>query len=389
MPRKLRSPWIGRERGQPNWYIYWHDQSTGRTKRRSSGTCIRAEAEEALGRFLIERSQGQRHATGIQPPDRYKITTAIRWYTQERAEDLAASEGTPYAIDHLLHFFGARDTVSSITPQRLAEYGASRKVSSSTVRRELGVLSAALNHAVKNGRLTSAPKIILPKGGKPKDRYLNRMEIEWLLKGCHESHIRLFIMLGINTGARKGALLDLRWPQADLVNGVMYLNPPGREQTSKRRAIVPINETLRVALIDTHEASIKSKEKREQKGDKTPCTSHIIAFRNQPVLDIKKGFYAACRRAENLHAEWLLSLKEEDPARYKIESRTPFSLKGVTPHTLRHTAGTMMAQAGIDLFMIAKVLGHSVAKTTELYAHHRPDYLRPAMDVLSRLTTNI
>jgi integrase len=59
-------------------------------------------------------------------------------------------------------------------------------------------------------------------------------------------------------------------------------------------------------------------------------------------------------------------------------------IKGVTPHTLRHTAGTLMALAGVDLFLIAKVLGHSVQKTTELYAHFQPSYLRGAVDALAK-----
>jgi integrase len=64
-------------------------------------------------------------------------------------------------------------------------------------------------------------------------------------------------------------------------------------------------------------------------------------------------------------------------------------INGVTPHTLRHTAGTLMALAGIDLFLIAKVLGHSVQKTTELYAHFQPKYLRGAVDVLGKATTTL
>jgi len=57
-------------------------------------------------------------------------------------------------------------------------------------------------------------------------------------------------------------------------------------------------------------------------------------------------------------------------------------IKGITPHTLHHTAGTLMALAGIDLFLIAKVLGHSVQKTTELYAHFQPEYLRGTVNAL-------
>src|SRR5262249_16414891 len=49
--------------------------------------------------------------------------------------------------------------------------------------------------------------------------------------------------------------------------------------------------------------------------------------------------------------------------------------KRATPNTLRHTAGTWMAQAGVDLWKVAGWLGHSIERTTELYAHHHPNYL--------------
>jgi integrase len=49
---------------------------------------------------------------------------------------------------------------------------------------------------------------------------------------------------------------------------------------------------------------------------------------------------------------------------------------------MRHTAGTWLAQAGVDLWTIAGWLGHSQQKTTELYAHHHPSFLAAARKVM-------
>jgi len=89
-----------------------------------------------------------------------------------------------------------------------------------------------------------------------------------------------------------------------------------------------------------------------------PACPFVISYRGEAVGNIRKGFAEACRRA---------------------------GLVNVTPHTLRHTAGSLMAQAGIPLFMVAKVLGHNVQKTTELYAHHHPEYLRDAVNVMGSI----
>jgi integrase len=39
-------------------------------------------------------------------------------------------------------------------------------------------------------------------------------------------------------------------------------------------------------------------------------------------------------------------------------------------HDLRHTFATRLAQAGIDLYQISKLLGHKDIKMTQRYAHH-------------------
>lgn len=260
------------------------------------------------------------------------------------------------------------------------------------------VLSAALNHAVRNGRLTSAPTFPKPKESKPKDRYLTKLELHWLLKGCIEPHIKLFILLALNTGARKGAVLDLKWPQVDMVNRLIRLNPPDREETNKKRPIVPINDrlyaTLQEARQKAEEAFKKAEEKRtkaikagKQAPARMPPCANVISYRNNPVLNVRKGFNEACRREEELYAEYLAGLIHKNSAGYRQAMEERVELKGVTPHTLRHTSGTLMAQAGIDIFMIAKMLGHTVAKTTELYAHHKPDYLKEAANVLGDFTT--
>ncbi len=59
-------------------------------------------------------------------------------------------------------------------------------------------------------------------------------------------------------------------------------------------------------------------------------------------------------------------------------------LTDVTPHTLRHTAATWMAQKGVPLWEVAGMLGHSdAAMVAETYGHHSPDHLRKAAAALA------
>jgi len=57
-------------------------------------------------------------------------------------------------------------------------------------------------------------------------------------------------------------------------------------------------------------------------------------------------------------------------------------LPGVTPHVLRHTAATWMAQAGVSLVQIAGYLGNSAATVERVYAHHHPSHMAEASAAL-------
>ncbi len=58
-------------------------------------------------------------------------------------------------------------------------------------------------------------------------------------------------------------------------------------------------------------------------------------------------------------------------------------------YDLRHTAATRMIQAGIDLYQVQRILGHKSPVHTQRYAHHCPESLRGAMEVLDRRITNL
>ena len=59
-------------------------------------------------------------------------------------------------------------------------------------------------------------------------------------------------------------------------------------------------------------------------------------------------------------------------------------------HDLRRTFATRLAQAGVDLYKISKLLGHKDIKMTQRYAHHCPGSLRDGVEILEvdyKLTT--
>lgn len=60
--------------------------------------------------------------------------------------------------------------------------------------------------------------------------------------------------------------------------------------------------------------------------------------------------------------------------------RADLGLQDVCLHSLRHTRASQLVAAGVPLFTVSRVLGHSTTRMTERYAHLQPSHLVEAVD---------
>lgn len=358
MPRPNRGPYLKFLRERAVYYVFWSE--AGVTRKRSTGTADRREAEKCLSAFLRERELAFRPA-GPASPSSYTIASALDLYGTLHAPHTADPARIAYAMTPLLDFW-CEQTVDAITRQTCKAYVAWRERSPATVRRELGTLKAALNFAHEEGRLTSVPAVELPDRPDGNDRWLTTREAARLLGAARTGrsdvrlYLPLFILIGLYTGARAGAILSLRWPQVDLDASRIYFVTKGERRTSKGKVHgQPIPCRLLTFL----------RLARRRGSD----LGYVVHLDGHPIHDIgggwdgnpdKRGygsFGAACKRA---------------------------GLIEVSPHTLRHTCGTWLAQRGVPLHLIGGWLGHKDARTTALYAHHHPDHMAVALRAADR-----
>lgn len=259
-------------------------------------------------------------------------------YIEDRAGRRIA-ENMGFSGKAILPVFGALRP-GDITVKIVRAYVAKRAAAgrqNGTIVTELNHLRIVLSWAKKSGLIADVPAIEMPSRPPPKDRHLSREEAARLLAASETPHLRLFIILAISTAGRAGALFDLTWDRVDFERGLIYLGARHALRPQKGRAIVPMSQQARAALSEARQGAM---------------TEYVLEWGGTRIASVRTALAKAADRA---------------------------GIAGVSPHVLRHTAACWMAEDGIPMEEIARVLGHSDSRiTAQVYARYSPEYLRGA-----------
>ena len=237
------------------------------------------------------------------------------------------------AIKPLLEYFG-RNTIRSVKASDIESYkqkrlstptsnGTYRQVA--TVNRELELLRAILNFALKNEWLIRNPfgltKGIISKAAEiERNRVLSFDEEQRLLEVCVErrSHLRPLIICALDTAMRRGEMFKMKWQDVDLVKNEIFI-PQTNTKTEDSRT-VGITPRLSEELLSLWEVSPKDKD--------------VSVF---GITDtVKTAWKTACRLA---------------------------GIGDFRLHDCRHTATTRMIASGSPHTEVMKITGHSQIKT--------------------------
>lgn len=319
--------------------IQWTE--AGRSRRLSTGTGNRATAEKVLAGFILQREQEAERRTKM--PTMGEIIDAYEdEHIKRKAVDVerAINCGKP-----LRAFFGGM-LPDEVTPAALEAYGAQRGIGQATLRRELGHMVAAINHALRYKRLKhdDAPYIPLPAKVEPRSYTLSEAEMMRFLSSTRGDpskplpRIFRFLALMIYAPARPEAVRTLTWFQVDLEQKLINYRQEGRSQTKKRRVIVPIPDGLIPILRQAREET-------------------ETEFMLDHGGSIRKAFETAAKRA---------------------------GFPEATPNTLRHSWATHAVARGVPPAHVAAIMGDTVETVMRNYAHLQPDHLRDAVEVWGR-----
>lgn len=345
MPRKKEPARLWFREDSGTWYI--KDGS-----RRVPTGCARGDVERAEEKLLAHVGEKYQPQSG-RASSKIKISEVLIVYLKEKSPGTSRPKETEAAIGRLNSFWGEM-MVNEIRGKTCRDFADHRQTESGA-RRDLEVMRASIRYYHKEYGLDVVPGVTLPDKSLPRERWLTRSEMAKLIRAARNlkqcDHIVRLLLVGGYTGTRLSAILGLQWlpnttgGYVDLDRGVMYRKAEG-ERVAHNKRKPPVKIPPRLLRFLHH---WKAADTAIQDEDGKPITiRHIVHYHGKKITKPHKAFRAV-RDAAGLD-------------------------ESVTPHILRHTRATWLAQAGVDAGQAAASLGMTEEEFERTYMHVSPDF---------------
>lgn len=275
------------------------------------------------------------------------------WYVRQKL----------YLERFVLPFFGPNTSTTAITSRDIERYAENRRqlVKGTTTNKELACIRHMFRKAEEWNYVVANParKVKdLRDDGIIHERFLDPSEYEHLVIVAAEhnalvvnapiemfTELDKFVVVRCHTGLRLSELLNLEFADIDFARRILRVrNKPqlGFHVKNYQERHIPLS-------AEAFEVIVALRVKKHTQSD----------F----VFHKSDG-----RRWTAIHDSFRSAV-----AQAGLKADPPFN---VTPHTLRHTFGSWLAQAGVPLRAIQKLMGHRSITTTERYAHVSRDKFR-------------
>jgi integrase len=143
-----------------------------------------------------------------------------------------------YVAKHWLRIMGIDATPGTWKRADIRAYEDQRRaegVMATTIRREMCLQQASLNHAMRWERIDKVCYFEKPSGEGRKRRPLTVEEYQRLMRSPLPRRIRMFFILAYWTGHRARAIETLPWSRVNWEARTIDFNEPGARRTNKRR----------------------------------------------------------------------------------------------------------------------------------------------------------
>jgi len=311
--------------------VEYYDSAKGYTTRRSLGTQDRAVAERKFAEWQLANTDWPKATledTTVEEVVAQFFGRAQKYASHYVYRSLLEKVGKYLPGVSLANFKRSRQ-------ERFVEQLRAEGLAEGTIKRLMSGVKTAVKQAYEYEVIPSLPHIISVTDDTRRERVLSDEEARALLKAAGREEDFRYLAIALLTGARPAAILSLDKSQFDFENHLLRLLPKGERQVPKKlKPTTPLPTTL---------------EELAQ------------SWKSGPVFMVQPD-----HRLASVRSIWKRLGKAVDPE--------------VTPYVLRHTVATELRRQSVPEWDIAGYMGHSApgSRTTQRYAHYRPEYMREA-----------
>ncbi|OPY06250.1 MAG: Tyrosine recombinase XerC [Syntrophorhabdus sp. PtaB.Bin184] len=360
-----------RKKGSNKWWMCFtangvrYDKSTGTADKKLAGLIF-----ADMGLKILKQEK-----LGVEPELEYTFDDMTTKFMDEYASRQEKSTKRRYeqSLKHLQPFFGGR-RLSEIDAKLIDRYMQKRLKETScrktltkpaTVNREFSMLARAFTLAVsRKWQMAKVNPCSTAYNGEPlklkenneRERYLINDEEERLLKeteGYLKGQLWEIVVVALYMGMREGEILKLKHGHVDLQNRKLTIT---KENSKNKvpRTIPIMSETVLEILKKRMTRKVVSIAHPQDSLVFTTSSGKRVSARN-----VQRDFRKACRKA---------------------------GIEDFVFHDLRHTFGTWLAQNGVDIYTIARYMGHEDLESTKRYTHHNAESLRASIGTIEKMT---
>ncbi len=360
-----KNPRTGKPVTRKTLYVSWVENQGGAAVRRPARDFGAIDWESA--KIIEQQKRVEAAAQKRRGRTLYLFDQLILDYLEARKSSGKNIVRPASAAKHLALAFEGW-ALADVSGQDIRNYVSNRRlqgVKDSTIIKELSLFSAAWNYAIREWDWPLPRNPV--QGRKPsqpegRDFFLTQSQVQRLIEAASTSrkaeHLVPFIQLSLHTAIRSGEALGLEWVNVQLDRRQILLvgyNESGtaRAKTGKKNWI-PINDQAHAALV-----ALQS-------------------------LSVNDSPWVFCHRRKNRNAEpgdRINSVKGS----FKTAVKKAGLPSDTSPHILRHTAASWLAQAGVPMQFIAQLLRQSTKQTTARYAHLSDDSVLNTVNLLGQL----
>jgi len=336
------------KQGKERWYIDYRDEDGKRVQKVVKNA---QQREDALIELQTKVAQcfAKEHPH-IAKKEKIRFPKFVEMYLENYAKVNKRSwKDDFYRLRKFIELFG-NVQLHEISPFEIEKFKLTKlsdDLSKSTVNRYLTILKRMFNVAIDWGYAKENPvkrvKFYTEKDNL-KERILTEKEEDRLLEASSE-HLRPILIVALNTGMRRGEILNLKWENIDFQAKEILVE----NTKSGRPRTIDINSHLLNELV-----KLKNEAQDSQNVFLNPKTG-------EPYKKLQTSFNGTRRRA---------------------------GIKNLRFHDLRHTFASRLVERGVDLIRVKELLGHSSVKITERYTHSNQEGRKKAVELLCRESPN-